>query len=869
MKETRWHSVPLKSLYKNLESNENGLTTKEGDKRRTIYGFNEIQLERKISPIKIFINQFNSFLVFLLIIASAFSYVISLYGGETLIDSILILFIVLANGVFGFLQDYKAEKSIEKLKKMNIKKTKVIRDEKIQQILTRNLVPGDIILLEQGDKIPAGARIIFSKDLHIDESILTGESIPVFKKKTILEENTQLADRKNMLFAGTTITRGKARAIVTSIGLKTEVGKIAKEISQTDEKQTQFQIELNKLGKKIGYSVIFIIVIITIIQLTHSSDILKIFLTSIALSVAAIPEGLPAVVTLSLALGSQKMIKSNALVRKLGVVESLRAVDIICTDKTGTLTENKMTVRKIYFDKKEYDVTGTGYKVEGKFLHNKKEIEPKKLEKILLSGYLCNEAIFGKDEKGKKKYLGDPTEIALLVSAKKASVEKNYKRIDEIPFSSETKRMVTIHKIDNKIISYMKGAPEVVLELCNKIYEDGKEKNLNQKQKIEILKINEKFAKQALRVLAFAYSNSKSENNMIFLGLQAMMDPPRREIKESIGLAKKAGIRTIMITGDNKITAQEVAKEIGLKNNSLEGKDIDNRENELNELVEKVNVFSRVSPIHKVKILKALQENGHVVSMTGDGVNDAPALKNADVSISMGIRGTDIAKETSDIILLDDNYSTIVKAIKEGRTIFDNIRKFVNYLLSSNFAEVFVIFILSIFGHSPLTAVQLLWINLFTDGFPALALGIDPSAPDIMKRKPKNKKEGIINKQIFHNIVSVGSILTIVLISLYLLSPSEVAGTVVFTAFVIYEMIRISAIRYQEKLNIFSNKWLIVAMVSVISLQIILIYSPFAKLFNAVPLGIDSWILILIGGAVAFLMIILIDKIKIFNRKYY
>ncbi len=867
MDELKWHSLDLKDVFASLESGDEGLSTPESDRRKAVYGENEIKLQKTVSALKIFAQQFTDRLVVLLIIAAAVSYGLSLYGGDTLLDSVLIIVIVIANGVFGFVQDYKAERSIEKLRKMNVRKARVLRDGRVQEILAKNIVPGDILFLDQGDMIPADARIVSCKDLKVDESILTGESIAVSKDQEVLEEDAQLADRVNMLYTSTIITRGKVTAVAVSTGLRTEVGKIAEEIYETREKPTPFQIELDNLGKKIGYGILAAIAVIAAVQvIVHSSDAITIFLTSIALAVAAIPEGLPAVVTLSLALGTQRMAKRSALVRKLGVVESLGSVNVICTDKTGTLTENRMTVRKIWFDGAEYEVTGTGYGAEGGFLQKGKKVRTDKLEKILLAGYLCNNAFLGKDEDGEEKYIGDPTEIALVVSAKKGGAGKNYERIDEMPFSSETKRMTTFHKDGKREVAFMKGAPEVVLEFCRWVYENGRITSLTAKKKESLLMVNEKLTKEALRVLGFAYKESgkRDENDMVFLGFQGMMDPPRKDVKDSLMLSRKAGIRTVMVTGDNKITAQEIAREIGLESDALEGKDVENMtDDELKEAVENTSIFARVVPSHKVRILKALQNNGRIAVMTGDGVNDAPALKNADVGVAMGVRGTDIAKETSDMILLDDNFSTIVSAIKEGRTIFDNIRKFVNYLLSSNFAEVFVIFLLSLFGYLPLTAVQLLWINLLTDGFPALALGVDPPSPGIMERKPRKKEEGVINKKTLYNIISVGIILAIILSAIYILSLGrglETAGTVVFTGFVAYEMIRISSIRYQEKLSIFSNKWLIAAMALAIGLQIALIYSPFAYMFGAVPLGAESWALILAGGAAAFVLSIAAGK---------
>lgn len=862
-----------------LKTTKNGLSEKEAEKRLEKYGPNEISMEEKISPLKIFLSQFKSPLVIILIIAAVISYLLGFLPRheESVTDSLLILAIVFANAIFGFIQDYKAEKSIEALKKFSPENVIVLRNGKKMIISASKVVPGDIIILKEGDRVPADARVIESKDLAVDESILTGESAHVTKVISRLKD-VPLPERKNMVFMNTLVVRGRGLAIVVNTGMNTEVGKIAKQLSRIQRKTTIFDRELSELGKKIGGLILGIIGFVVLTQLAVGyANPIQIFLTAIALAVAAIPEGLPAVTTLSLAFGTKKMVKKNALVRKLSVIESLGGVDVICADKTGTMTEDVMTVKRIYFDGKVFNVTGSGYETKGKFLSNGREIDPEKLRPILECGLLCNDASI-EEGGGKIETIGDPTELALVVSAKKAGLAADgWRRIDEIPFSSERKKMSVVCKNRNgQIYVFEKGAPEVVLKDCTKIYENGKIKKLTKKKREEILKINESLAKSALRVLAFAYKPFKErynrkeiEKNLIFLGLQGMIDPPKRGVADAIKVCKRAGIRVIMVTGDNKVTADAIAKEIGIGGKAIEGYEIDEMSEEnLKRVVDETNIFARVTPLHKVKILKALKSKGYRVAMTGDGVNDAPALKSADVGIAMGKRGTDVAKQASDLILLDDNFVTIVDAIREGRTIFQNIKNFVNYLLSCNFSEVLVVFIASLFGFLPITAVQLLWINLLTDGFPALALGVDPPRPGIMAQKPEKERK-IIDKKVMLNIGFVGIELTILLLVIFILGLNYgllVAQTMVFTGFVLFELLRIWSIRYSEKLRTISNKWLILAITISLALQLIVLYTPLSTYFNTFPLSPDQW-KILIGFLVVGIIVItltteLIERLK-------
>ncbi len=825
-----YYLIPEKEVVKELKSDEeHGLTEREARKRLQRYGKNVIKIENRISPLKIFLEQFRSFLVIILLIAALVSY----FFGENITDCVLILVIVFFNAFFGFIQDYKAEKSMQALKKMSAKKALVMRDGVLRRINAELIVPGDIVYLEEGELVPADIRLLKANSMEADESILTGESMPSQKAAGTIKTPSSLADRRNMVFMDTIITRGNGYGIAVRTGKETEVGSIAENLSKTKNERTAFEKELQRLGKKIGAIVIILITVIAAIQLALGLNTWSnIFLIAVSLGVAAIPEGLPAVVTLSMALGTKVMLKKNALVRKLTVVEGLGNADVICTDKTGTLTENKMKVTRIWFNKMFIDVKGSS------FISGKKYIDAGLLKPLLEIGMNCNDA-----KTSGNKYIGDPTDVALLEIAERFGIKKLSKD-DEIPFSSETKIMVTKHGSKE----FMKGAPEEVLKKCSYFYDNGKIRRLNESIKREIMDANTEMAKSALRVLGFAFK----EKEFVFVGLQGMMDLPRKGVKEAVKSCLDAGIAIKMITGDNIQTAKAIAGLVGIKGKAIEGSKIeDMSKEELKKIVEETAIFARVAPKHKVMILQALKDNHHNVVMTGDGVNDAPALKMADVGISMGIRGSDMAKSVSDMILLDDNFITIKEAVKEGRTIFINIRKFVNYLLSSNIGEVLTVFFVSLFGFIPLNAVQLLWINLLTDGFPALALGSDPSPKDIMKKKPF--KGGIITKKVLKNIITSGIVIGIMATLLFFIGKSK-GTTLVFSGLVAYEILRIIMVREGEKF--FSNKMLLLAVGFSLMLQLLILYTPLNKFFGVVPLTLLDWGYIAGLGVIGYIVMI-------------
>ncbi|MFC2143421.1 calcium-translocating P-type ATPase, PMCA-type [Candidatus Aenigmatarchaeota archaeon] len=829
----KYHTMNTKDVLKSLDSDAKGINEKEASSRLGKYGENSIKEKDGISPLKIFLDQFTSILIIILIIAS----VIAIIAGE-LLDGVLIIIIVVANGIFGFVQDYKAEKSIEALKKLSRPTARVIRGGATIEIPARFIVPGDIIILNEGDRIPADGRLIEGFDLSVDESALTGESMDVSKTTKAIND-TSLPERKNMVYMNTDISRGKGKAVVVATGMETEIGKIATSLQTIEKDKTPFQERIDALGKQIGIAILIITAIVFMTHvMIHTSDILTIFLISISLAVAAIPEGLPAVTTLSLALGVKRMSKRNALVRRLPIVEGLGSVDIICSDKTGTITEGKMKVRKIYFSEKLYDFPN-------------KTVKKEKMKFLLLANTLCNNVTVS----SKKEMLGDPTEKALLLFSNnylnKDKTDSEYPRTNEVAFSSERKMMSTVNKKGSDHFVFSKGAPEVILEKCTKIFVNGRSIPLTAQKKKEILKVNENMASQALRVLGFAFKKGDKniEKNLVFLGLEGMIDAPRKEAKDAIRLCKQSGIRVIMITGDNKITAQAIANDVGISGDALEGVDIENySEKEMEEAVKKINIFSRVSPAHKVKILEALKKEDHNVAMTGDGVNDAPALKSADVGVAMGIKGTDVAKQTSDMILLDDNFATIVSAVHEGRRIFDNVKKFVMYLLGANFAEVAIVFIASLFGQIALAATHLLWINLLTDGMPALALGADPAGKNIMGKRSKGEDE-VLNKSMIYSIVTIGVLITAVVLYLFFTVDPAKAMTIAFTSLVVMELAKIYVIRKRFGSSPFSNRYLSLAVIGSFILQLIVIYSPLNTVFKVVPLGLNDWVLILIGTA--------------------
>jgi Ca2+-transporting ATPase len=862
----------VKDIYSEFKVTEKGLSNSEADHRLHKYGLNELKVEKGISPFKIFLQQFTSPLVWLLIVAL----VISIFLKEE-VDAIVIGAIIVLNAFLGFIQEYKAEKSIEALKKMASPKAKVIRGGKEMKIDSTQVVPGDLIVLETGDKVPADSRIVEVHELQTQEGPLTGESQPVSKIVEVLKEGTALADRTNMVYSSTIISEGRGKAIVTATGMNTQVGKIATMIQEAHETLTPLQKKLRDLGKYLTVAVVLVAIVVFLAGVFTGKEPTIMFLTAIALAVAAIPEGLPAVITISLALGVQRMVKKNALVRKLPSVETLGSVNVICTDKTGTLTHNQMTVTRIWANNNVYEVTGSGYEAKGTFVLKKKLANPEFLHQLLKVGTLCNDAeLSGKSSK--REVLGDPTEAALIVSAEKAGftkkeLNKKEPRVDEIPFNSKRKMMTTVHKSKRGKVSYTKGAPDILINYCDRILIKGKVQRLTRDKKKEILKENEKFAKQALRVLGLAYNDNyrkkeNAEKGMIFVGLQAMIDPPREEIKDSIAVCQKAGIKVIMITGDQITTAQAIAAEVGITGKAITGKQLEKIKN-LEKEIKNIGICARVNPEHKMRIVSALKKKGYIVAMTGDGVNDAPALKKADIGISMGITGTDVAKEASDMILTDDNFTSIVSAVEEGRGIFDNIRKFVNYLLSSNLGEITVILAASLAGLPlPLTAIQILWINLITDGLPATALGLDPHSEGIMNRPPKAARESILSKELRWDIITFGVLIglaTLVLFWLYQGSGIAKAQTVAFTAIVVFELARLHMIRSRYNLNFFTNKWLQGAIVLSVLLHLATIYTPLAKVFGTAPLNLIDWGLIIAGAVI----LLLINKVVVIIEKHF
>ncbi len=814
-----------------------GLTFKEAQRRLKIYGKNVIEREKKTPWWRLLLEQFTSPIVLLLLFAAALSFFVNYFKHESYFDSILILIIVFLSGITGFIQDYKAEKTVEALKKMATPKAKVIREGKEIEISSEEIVPGDLIVVEGGDIVPADAEIIDGY-VEVNEAFLTGESRNVKKKKG------------NKIYLGSSVYIGKAVAKVIATGMKTEMGRIAHKIQEIEVEKTPFQEHMEKFTKKIVYFTIGII-ILTFFVSFKKFGLIEAGLIAVSLAVAAIPEDLPAVITIALSLGAREMAKRNALIRRLSITESVGTVDVICTDKTGTITEGKMKVRNVWFLKKDKKSSELANKIF----------------------FYCNDAKKVISE-GKTKWIGDETDVALKEYAYKYIKKSEGERINEIPFSSENKFMAVVHSFGREKYVFIKGAPEVLLKLSTKYY-DGKEKKLSKTIKETIEKKNSEFSSKGYRVLAFGYKKYKKgekiTSNIVFLGLVLLSDPPRPEVKKAIEECHEAGIRVIMITGDNPLTAKAVGEEVGIKTEGvITGDELEKMSDEKlkRELARGVNIFARVDPFHKLRILKVLQEEGHVVAMTGDGVNDALAIKKADVGISMGVKGTEVAKEASDIILLDDNFASIRNAIKEGRRIFDNIRKFVDYLLTCNVAEVVVVTLTIMFlPFISLYPIQILWINLLTDGLPALALSVDPPRPDVMKRKPRKRKEGIINKKLGMLIGTIGLKKSLVILGTYLLVlpyGEAKARTALFTAFILYEFVRIAVIRYNEKMKLrdwFSNKFLNYSLLASLIAQILLIYSPVGNYFHVVPLGIHEWSILIGGTIIGFVLGILIAKI--------
>jgi len=869
-----WHAMGAGEAIEKLQTSRDGLQREEAKRRLMEFGPNELVEKKRISPLKIFASQFKNFLILILLAAVAISAVI----GE-FIDAVVIFAIVIACAVLGFFQEYRAERLMDALKRMAAAKARVIRGGEEIEIPARDLVPGDIIVLRAGDRISADSRLIEALNLKADEAPLTGESAPVEKQTESIKDAT-VGDRKNMVFMGTDATYGRGKAVVVATGMSTEFGRIAEMVQAAEEQPTPLESRLEKMGKFLVWVLIIVCAIVTVVGIARGQPIMKMFILGVALAVAAVPEALPAVVTVALAIGMQRMAKRNAIVRKLPAVETLGCTTVICSDKTGTLTRNEMTVRRLFVNDKTIAVTGEGYEPKGEFwIENSAEkhaiSDTQKDDNIALLlriATLCNDARL-KSTDGNWTIEGDPTEGALTVAAAKAGIlqEKlnaQYPRIGEVPFTSERKLMSTIHTTpEGRKVAYVKGAPEVILEKCEFVFKNGEKRKLSKTEKEAILEINQKMASEALRMLGMAYKELPDtkerfpqedvENNLIFVGLMGMIDAPREEAIEAVKKCKRAGIKVIMITGDNKNTAMAVGKELGLNGGRvLIGAEIDGiSDEELEKIVEDISIYARVSPEHKMRIVKALKRRGHIVAMTGDGVNDAPALKNSDIGVAMGITGTDVAKEASDIVLVDDNFATIVAAVEEGRGIYDNIKKYLAYLLSCNIAEILVIFTaVGIIGLPlPLVAVQLLWVNLVTDGLPALALGVDPADPDIMDRPPRDPKESVFTRSVKALIVGVAAIILLGILPLFYWTYGGnliKAQTMAFTALIMFEMFNAFNCKSEKhsifKVGPFSNRFLVAAVITSIFMQLIVVYVPFFNvLLDTVPLGLFDWILIL------------------------
>ncbi|MFO7927110.1 MAG: calcium-translocating P-type ATPase, PMCA-type [Halobacteriota archaeon] len=822
------HRLESERVLEDLGSQPDGLSSAEARRRLETHGENDLVHDGGRSPLEIVLEQFDSVLIWVLVAAVG----LSIWVGHA-IDAVLIAIIVAANGVFGFLQDYRAERSLQSLRDMAAPTAAVRRDGDLRDIDASDLVPGDVIVLSSGDVVPADSRLLDATDLETDEAALTGESVPVSKSTAPVEPKTPLAERRSMIYKGTNVSRGKGVAVVTETGMETEVGEIAQRLATTQKRKTPLQSELDELGRKLGIGVLILSAFVAPLLFLRGTSPVQAALTAVSLAVAAVPEGLPAVVTLTLALGVRMMSDERALVRRLPAVEALGSVDVICTDKTGTLTKGQMTVDKLWMDEAVVDVTDA-------------PDPPSKREELLLKiGVLCNDSTLED---------GDPTEQALLEVADRRGIDigdlkKEHPRTDEVPFSSERKWMGTLHGD----VGYVKGAPEVVVENCDRILTAEGPVDLTNDVRDGIETTVREFGDDALRVLAMAYREEPTNvedlaEGLTFVGLSGMIDPPREEVADAIAATTHAGIAVKMVTGDNVRTARAIADALGIGTEVLEGSEIERMdEGTLRDHVESVDVFARTSPEHKVRILRALQDLGHEVAMTGDGVNDAPALKGADVGVAMGIRGTDVARQAADIVLLDDNYETIERAVERGRAIFDNIWKFVAYLLSANVAEVALVFIASLYGYLILPAVQLLWINLLTDGLPALALGADPKSEGVMNRPPRDPERGIIGRRMFGVIGATGGVTTVLMLALmvFTLDGADVvtpyAMTMVFTGFVFLEFEKLYVIRWLRETPTLSNPWLVVAVAGSIGLQFAVLYTPLNRYFGTVPLDPTDW----------------------------
>ncbi|SDC62745.1 MULTISPECIES: calcium-transporting P-type ATPase, PMR1-type [unclassified Candidatus Frackibacter] len=865
---------------------KNGLNSSEVKGRQRKFGPNQLPDQQRRTLFSLLLEQFKDFMVLVLIGAVIIS---GLLGQVE--DAIAIIAIVILNAIMGFIQEYRAEKSLQALKKLAAPEATVLRNGAKKKVPTEELVPGDIIYLESGDKIPADVRLIELSSLEVNEASLTGESIPVKKEtEAIKDEDIALGDRKNMAYMGTTVVKGKAKAVITDIGLDTEMGRIADMLRDTEERETPLQQRLKALGRWLVYLCFLACAAVVVLGVLKGEPLYRMFLAGVSLAVAAIPEGLPAIVTLSLAIGVQRMIKRQAIVRKLPAVETLGCATVICSDKTGTLTKNEMTVKKLYTNRKLYSA-------------EQNSLNRADVKEVLKIGAICNNAEIRRNHQGIKgkmkklkdrfsseskrwKVLGDPTEGALLLAAQKAGLKKeelksNFSRFWEVPFDSNRKRMSVIGQQEGENTLYLKGAPDVVLDRCSHYLMNGEVKRLNRKMIKRLKRQNENLASQALRVLAVATRKlpknfnrnrlERYENRLVFVGLVGMIDPPRPEAQKAIARCKRAGIRPVMVTGDHKNTAQAIAKELNLLNKGdrvITGTELKAMsDDELRQVIDKISVYARVTPEDKLRIVRTLKRKGEVVAMTGDGVNDAPAVKEADIGIAMGEKGTDVTKEASSLILADDNFRTIVAAVEEGRAIYDNIRKFIRYLLSCNIGEILTMFLASLFGFPlPLVPIQILWVNLVTDGLPALALGVDQSDDDIMERTPRPPNESIFAHGLRTRIITQGILIGLSTLFVFILGLRVSNGnlvearTMAFTNLVMAQLFFVFSCRSERyslfEMNPFSNLYLVTAVIISFVMQLIVLYIPALEgIFKTTSLNQVEWILILTSSGSATLLV--------------
>ncbi len=877
--EEKWYQLSTEETLKKLGSKRSGLTAAQVEEKLLEYGPNQLEGKKKTSPILVFLQQFLNPLIYVLLVAAIITAVVGHY-----LDTWVILGALILNAVIGFVQEIRAEQAMEALLRMAAPKASVRRDGIVREIPAHELVPGDILIFEVGDKIPADARLLDVSNFKTNEATLTGESVSVDKYSKALHGELPVAERKNMVFMGTIITYGRATAVVAKTGMATEMGKIASGIREVKREPTPLQKSVSRLSKYLVTVFLSVCVLLVIVGLVQGLEWLDVFLLAVAAAVSAIPEGLPAVLTVVLAMGMRMMARRNAIIRKLVAVETLGSATVICSDKTGTLTLNQMTVRQLFAGSRKINVTGEGYDPEGEFVCDDRKLDCVNEPDIMLHlriGALCNDAIINRENETSWSIVGDPTEGALMVAAEKAGLNREnldniYPRLDEIPFQSEKLYMATFHPAKEGRVAYVKGAPEKLLSMSKYLYSNGKAIPLKEADVKAITEVNEAMAADAMRVIATAcidlpadledLEDEHLQGDLIFVGLSGMADPPREEAKESIKLCTQAGIKVIMITGDNRVTAESIARQIELPpGKAVTGTELHQMsDEELSSQVEDISVFARIEPTQKLRIVNALKERGHIVAMTGDGVNDAPALKTANIGIAMGITGTDVAKEASDMTLADDNFTSVVAAVDEGRTIFNRLRNVIFFLLSTNIGELLALILAILFlGQAPLVAAQIIWNNLLTDTAVAVPLGLEPKSGDELKQPPRHPKVGIIYPgmlmRVFYMALLMGVTAFVIFNWAQARMSIEEARTLTFCTLVTFEWFKAFVSRSDEinvfKLGIFRNRWLVASISVAVLLQMAVIYVPFLQdAFQTVPLGIDKWGIALLAGGSLFIV---------------